>query len=135
MNEQLLSTLEHSRNYTLGVAEAMPEALYNSKPVDTVWNFGELMNHIAYGIEWWNDNYIQGIKTEWNPPVTKENKKQVLDYLNRNYDKLKTVVNNQTLKADSINGFHATLDHITHHRGQAVLQLRCQGIIPPEYIY
>lgn len=32
-------------------------------------------------------------------------------------------------------GFHSTLDHITHHRGQATVQLRLRGIVPPEYVY
>jgi uncharacterized damage-inducible protein DinB len=34
-----------------------------------------------------------------------------------------------------VKGFQATIDHITHHRGQAVLHLRGQGITPPEYVY
>ncbi|MEI9809126.1 MAG: hypothetical protein WDO16_15395 [Bacteroidota bacterium] len=40
MKEQLLTTLETSRNYTLAVAEAMPEKNYVFKPADTAWNFG-----------------------------------------------------------------------------------------------
>lgn len=29
----------------------------------------------------------------------------------------------------------ATLDHITHHRGQAIIYLRCNNIAPPEYVF
>ena len=52
MKEQLLAIVETSRNYTLAVAEAMPDATYNFKPAGAGWNFIELMHHIAYGIEW-----------------------------------------------------------------------------------
>jgi hypothetical protein len=41
----------------------------------------------------------------------------------------------QTLDEKSVYGAYATLDHITHHRGQAVLYLRTHGIEPPEYVY
>jgi uncharacterized damage-inducible protein DinB len=102
------------------VAEAMPEKKYNTKPTDGVWNFGELMHHIAYGIAWWKDNYVKGVSTELNPPAAKTNKKQVIDYLNQSYDDLKATISNGKLNDAAIKGFYATLDHVTHHRGQAV---------------
>jgi uncharacterized damage-inducible protein DinB len=135
MNNTLLSTLENSGKYTLSVAEAMPDNLYKTKPTDAVWNFGELLHHIAYGIGWWKDNYIKGISTEWNPPVVKEDKKQIITYLKKEYNDLQTAISNGKLTEDAVKGFHATIDHITHHRGQAVLHLRCQGITPPDYLY
>jgi uncharacterized damage-inducible protein DinB len=135
MKEQLLTTLENSRRYTLAVVEAMPEKSYLFKPAEAVWTFKELADHIAYGILWWEDNYIKGTKTDWNPPAVKNTKQQVIEYLTQAYDSLKSTVQNSKLNESSVNGFHATLDHITHHRGQAVTYLRCQGITPPEYTY
>lgn len=135
MQEQLLTTLDNSRNYTMAVAEAMPAKSYESRPVAGAWNFGELLHHIAYGIEWWQDNYIKGKKVDWNPPTATTDKKQVIEYLDRAYDSLKATISEGKPTDKTINGFHATLDHITHHRGQAVLHLRCQGITAPEYIY
>lgn len=135
MKEQLLSSLENSKKYTLAVAQAMPDNMYNSRPVETVWDFKELLHHIAYGIQWWEDNYIKGTKTEWAPPATKANKKEVIDYLNNAYASLKNTIANTQLDEEKIKGFHATLDHITHHRGQAVTYLRFKGVDAPEYIY
>lgn len=135
MKDQLLATLQNSRDYTLRVAEAMPANGYNFKPTEAVWNFRELLHHIAYGIQWWEDNYVKGLKAEWNPPVVRNNKEQVKEYLNQAFDSLRNTVANQTLTDDAVKGFHATLDHITHHRGQAVTYLRCNGIAPPEYVY
>ncbi len=135
MKEQLMTTLENSRNYTLAVATAMPENKYQTKPVESVWNFGELLHHIAYGIQWWEDNYVKGTKTEWDPPAVKNNKKAVMEYLDKAYNSLKTTISKNKLTDEAVKGFHATVDHITHHRGQAVLHLRGQGITPPEYMY
>ena len=135
MKQYLLTTLENSRNYTLAVAEAMPEKNYDFKPAAEVWSFLEQLHHIAYGIAWWEENYVKGHKTDWAPTTTKKNRQEVIVYLNQAYDALK----NTTAKAepgdDLIKGFNSTLDHITHHRGQLVLYLRCKGIAAPEYTY
>jgi uncharacterized damage-inducible protein DinB len=135
MKEQLSAVLENSKTYTLAVAGLMPEKEYNFKPVDPVWNFRELLHHIAYGIEWWQDNFIKGKKTEWDQPPAKADKKAVVAYLNKAYASLKDTISNSRLTDDAVKGFHATIDHITHHRGQAVLYLRCKGIVPPDYVY
>jgi uncharacterized damage-inducible protein DinB len=135
MQAQLLKTLQNSRIYTLSVAEAMPVNNYDSKPDDAGWNFRELLHHIAYGIQWWEDNYIKGNKTDWEPPATKKNKQEVIAYLIQTYSDLEETVGDSKLSPEAVQGFHATMDHITHHRGQAVLHLRVQGIEPPEYMY
>jgi len=135
MNDSLLKTLENSRPYTLAVAEAMPEKSYLFKPAKDVWNFKELIEHIAYGILWWEENYISGSKSDWNPPPAKDNKLEVVNYLMQAYNLLERTVSKRKLDEHAIHGFHATLDHITHHRGQAVTYLRCQGITAPEYTY
>jgi uncharacterized damage-inducible protein DinB len=133
--KQLLSTLENSRNYTMAVAEAMPESSYNFKPATGVWNFGELMHHIAYGLHWWEENYIKGNEIPWDQPPAKKHKPEIISNLKSAYDSLKSTVAKQKLSDSAIKGFHATIDHTTHHRGQAVTYLRSKGITPPEYTY
>lgn len=135
MKEHLLTTLENSRNYTVAVAEAMPEKNYDFKPVPEVWSFLEQLHHIAYGIGWWEENYVKGNKTDWAPTPTKKTKKEVISYLDQAYDLLKETTDKTELNDDLIKGFNSTLDHITHHRGQAILYLRCKNIQAPEYIY
>jgi len=134
MKKHLTNTINNSENYTMAVAEAMPENAYNTQPVDAVWNFGELMNHIAYGIEWWTKNYIQKEETEWEPPAPKKTKKETIANLGHAYQFLKDSLNGNASE-EKINGLYATLDHITHHRGQATTYLRFNGITPPEYVY
>jgi uncharacterized damage-inducible protein DinB len=133
--DTLLTTLENSRNYTMAVAEAMPENKYTFKPTGAGWNFGELIDHIAYGVTWWEDNFIKGKKTDWNPSEPNNNKKKSLAQIDQAYSDLKATLQKGQLSEEAIKGFHATIDHITHHRGQAVLYLRCNGITPPEYTY
>lgn len=135
MKKNLLTVLQNSRKYTLAVAEAMPESMYLFGPSPGVWNFQELMHHIAYGITWWENNYIKNVDTPWNPLPVKANKQAILQYLNLAYDALENTVANTNPGDDLIKGLHATLDHITHHRGQAVVYLRCNDITPPEYTY
>lgn len=135
MKDQLLAILENSKNYTMEVASVMPDSGYAFRPVDTVWAFGELLHHIAYGIQWWGDNYVRRSKIEWAPPPVKQHKKDILAYLDQAYLELGKTIGTGKLSEESVKGFHATLDHITHHRGQAVLYLRCKGLTPPEYVY
>jgi uncharacterized damage-inducible protein DinB len=135
MKQYLLTTLENSRNYTLAVADTMSENNYNFKPAPEVWNFLEQLHHIAYGIGWWEENYIKGNKIDWDPIPTKKTKKEVIAYLNQAYDSLKDTIDSTKPGDDLIKGFNATTDHITHHRGQLVLYLRCKGIAAPDYTY
>lgn len=135
MKEQIISTLQTSRVYTLAVAEAMPENSYDFKPAAAGWHFRELLHHIAYGIQWWEQNYILKTETAWEQPPARRNKQEVIKYLNDAFSSLEKAAGKQKLTDDVVKGFHATLDHITHHRGQAVVYLRCHGITPPEYTY
>lgn len=135
MKAQLLKTLDNSRNYTLAVAAAMPENGYDAKPAKDVWTFGELLNHIGYGIHWWESNYIRKVEAEWNPPALANSKAEVEQYLQSSYDVLQQTINTTELTTEAVQGFHATIDHITHHRGQAVTYLRYKGVVPPEYVY
>ena len=135
MKKQVLTTLENSRNYTMAVANAMHENAYSTRPVEGVWEFGELLNHIGYGIRWWESNFIHQVKMEWEPPALSTNKPDVIKWLESSYDQLNQTINKAELTKEVVRGFHATLDHITHHRGQAIIYLRGQGIAAPEYNY
>jgi uncharacterized damage-inducible protein DinB len=135
MKEHYVNTIKNSETYTHAVAEAMPENKYKFAPDESVWNFGELINHIAYGITWWTNNYIKKEETSWDPPKTKTNKKEILTDLKNAFDYLRGSLNNGTVTEEKINGLYATLDHITHHRGQATTYLRLNGITPPDYAY
>lgn len=113
----------------------MPSDVYNTKLTDTNWNFGELLDHIAYGIYWWTDNYILGYETDWNPADPASDKLAIMNKLREAFDQFEQRIGEISIDTQSLHGAYATLDHITHHRGQCVLFLRHQNIEPPEYIY
>ena len=134
MKEKLMAALERSRNYTLQVAEAMPEKNYDFKPAPTVWNYEELMNHIPYCMKWMEENYLHGLQTDWNPPATLHHKKAIADYINTAYDSLKNSMDSvKDMNDDKVAAFFAVLEHTAHHRGQATTYLRACNITPPEY--
>lgn len=135
MKEQLLNLVATSRKYTLDVADAMPADKYETKPVEGVWNFKELLHHVAYGIEWWGANYVRRKETAWEPTAMSKDKKTVFAYLESAYDGLEKSIKELPMDESAVRGVHATLDHVTHHRGQAVLHLRGQGEDVPEYTY
>ena len=135
MKEKLFDILENSRNYTIAVADAMPVKGYNTKLIKESWKFDDLLIHIGYGILWWDSNFIKNTSTDWEPPETPDTKKAVLEYIDESYDTLKRTLENSKISDDVIYGFNATIDHITHHRAQAILFLRHNSITPPEYTY
>jgi uncharacterized damage-inducible protein DinB len=134
MKDKLLKTIRDAREYTLAVAEALPEEHYNTSPAAATWSFGERMNHIAYGLNWWEDNYITGKTAEWNPPAPLPAKATILAALAVGFDSLSAAVSNSEVNDGLITGVWSALDHVTHHRGQATFQLRYHNIIPPEYV-
>lgn len=134
MKEKLIAALEKSAGYTLEVASAMPEASYDFKPAASVWNFNELMNHVAYTIQWMQENYFRRITTDWNPPVPFAGKKEVVDYISGSYHSLKEELNSlKEINPDQLIAVFSILEHSAHHRGQATTYLRCNNIQPPEY--
>lgn len=135
MKDQLLSLVETSRKYTLDVAAAMPPEKYETSAVKGIWNFKELLHHVAYGIQWWESNYVRGKEMAWEPKVTGKDKKAVIKYLEEAYNGLENAIKEVALDENAVKGVHATLDHVTHHRGQAVVHLRSQGQEVPEYVY
>lgn len=134
MKEKLMAALEKSRNYTILVAEAMPEKNYDFKPAEPVWNYKQLMNHLAYCMKWMEENYVCGTKTEWNPPSDKNNKKETVEYISACFDSLQKTMNAMSeVKSETVIAFFSVLEHTAHHRGQATTYLRCCNITPPEY--
>jgi uncharacterized damage-inducible protein DinB len=135
MKSKLLETIDNSEKYTLAVADAMPANRFDFRPSKEVWTFAELIHHIGYGIYWWQENFILRRKSEWSPPTPPKTREAVIKYLTNSFATLKKTVTSAQLDEASIHGVYTTLDHITHHRGQATVYLRNNNITPPEYIY
>ena len=135
MKDELLKVLEHSKNYTIAMAKAMPAQDFKHQILDGHWKFNELINHIAYSIIWWDAESISKKGLAWDPPQPADTKDGMLAYVNEAYSTLKSSLENTEITDDIVRGFNEVIDHTTHHRGQAVFFLRSKGIVPPEYVY
>ena len=142
-----ITKLQNSKEYTLKVANCMPEEKYGFKPVSGEMSFGEQLLHIAANLGWLTSSYITNVKG----PVTKlatpiQKKEEIMQVLNKTYDftigALKSF--DASHLADTVSFFAGTKtklqiinlisDHQTHHRAQLIVYLRLNGIKPPEYI-
>lgn len=141
----VLKHLKISREFTLKVADQMPEASYSFKLTTPQMSFAEQMVHLSQALY------------EFLPPVTGERpnpgkppsmgKKDVMAFVAKSFDsaidKVSQLTPAQISKTYAGEGGGMTglemlmemLDHTTHHRASAEMYLRAKGITPTEYQY
>ncbi len=142
-----VSRLTHAREYTLQVADLMPADKYGFKPSPEEMAFGEQLLHLASNLGWLSSGYLQkGIN-----PVSKEDarlteKAAIRAVLEKAYDYAIEACSrfnpgdlgaSVTFFAGPMNNLqiiNLINDHQTHHRGQMMVYLRLNGVIPPKYV-
>jgi uncharacterized damage-inducible protein DinB len=138
----VLKHLTTSRDFTLKVADQMPEAEYGFKLTPPQMSFAEQMAHLA------SDQVallapFTGAKPVPSKPASMS-KKDVIAYVRQTYDQSIAFVSKLTpAQIDRSYNLGApmtglellmfVLDHSTHHRAQAEMYLRAKGITPVEY--
>jgi len=144
--KDFLPLWKRSAAYTLKVAEAMPAEYYIYKPHDEALSFAQQLVHIAENLYWLNATYVL---EEENPlgnnrlqnPDKQAVVKQLQNALNYVESSLKDISDSQVAQPLKFGGaqvdkeriFYLMRDHMTHHRAQAVLYLRLNGMEPPRY--
>ena len=134
--------LTTSRDFTLKVADQMPEADYGFKLTPPQMSFAEQMAHLA------DDQAgllapLTGEKPTPSKPASMS-KKDVMAFVRQSYDKSIAIVSKLTPAqisqsypaGGSMTGLELlmfVLDHSTHHRASAEMYLRAKGITPAEY--
>lgn len=136
--------------YTMALAESMPAAQYDFRPVEGEMNFAEQLTHLSSNMVWLCSDYL----TTTMPPrsrkeiesYSKKPKEEVLKVLEESLDFASATLKdfdpkqlNETVKFFSgpmtkrqiINLMN---DHLTHHRAQAIVYLRINGVLPPRYV-
>jgi uncharacterized damage-inducible protein DinB len=135
----LVKHLTVSRDFTLKVAEQMPEGDYGFKLTPPQMSFGEQMVHLAD-----DQAAILGPLMGKAPTASKPlslNKKDVMTYVRQAFDRTIAIVSALTPAQinstnESMTGLERVmfvLDHTTHHRASAEMYLRAKGIAPAEY--
>jgi uncharacterized damage-inducible protein DinB len=134
--------LTTSRDFTMKVADQMPEADYGFKLTPPQMSFAEQMAHLA------SDQVgllapFSGEKPKPTKPASMS-KKDVMAFVRQTFDQSIATVQKLTPAqiersynlGGSMTGLELlmfVLDHTTHHRAQAEMYLRVKGITPAEY--
>jgi uncharacterized damage-inducible protein DinB len=139
----VLKHLRTSRDFTVKVAEAMPEADYGFKLTPAQMSFGEQMVHLSQGFVYFLSPFSD---EKPNPPKpTSLKKADVVAFVKSSFDSAIAKVGQltpeqitKTYKSEEgtrtgTDLLLGLLDHTTHHRASAEMYLRAKGITPPEY--
>lgn len=141
------SKLQGAKEYTLQVAENMPDSLYSFRPVADEMAFGEQLVHIADNLLWLTSTYIA---EQPNPAKEKAiakdmTKTEIMTYVAKAYDfsisTIQSTDEERLIKEFDWNGrrlnkiqfLNLLQDHQTHHRAQILVYLRINSITPPRY--
>jgi uncharacterized damage-inducible protein DinB len=155
-NETFAEVLEHAKAYTLEVANEMPEEKYTYRPTDAVRTFGQQMAHIGMSTKFILGVFIKGEELTFDPAETAKMEKQIgaskeecIKTIETAFDEVISTLkemDDNSLQSKFIflfspekpefskeDGFIFIRDHITHHRAQAIVYLRMNGLVPPGY--
>ncbi len=140
-----------SRDYTLECAESMPEGKYPFRPNSEVRSFGQHMVHIAESLRGLYDMVLSGKNTPAAPlseagQEAVRSRAEVVSQLRQAFDYVATAtatltemdlgqrvsfLGNRQLARWRV--LDLILDHTTHHRAQAIVYMRMNGVRPPPY--
>ncbi len=146
-----LERLENSRKYLILVAETMPENKYGFKATPEEKTFAGNLMHIGLAIDRHCQSLIGGRKSRDNRTDTtfqvgNKSKKEMIDTIDKTFDEaIKLIKQFDTTHFDDrldYFGLNRTkrqiflllADHVTHHRGQMLVYMRLNGLVPPKYI-
>ncbi len=138
-----LKHLKTSRDFTLKVADQMPEADYAFRLTPPQMSFAEQMVHLTQAL----DEFIAPFSGQKPNPAkpASMSKKDVTEFVRKSFDATITKVAKLTPQQLSksyageegnMTGLELLmemLDHTTHHRASAEMYLRAKGIKPVEY--
>jgi uncharacterized damage-inducible protein DinB len=142
LTDLLVKHWQTSKEFTLAVAEKMPDEQYSFKASEAEMAFGEMANQIADA----NMAYCS-VATGQKPPAksTDFSKAAVTKHLGDSFDfciagiqkaseaDLHKIVGQGARQTTAFEAFWAAFTHVAHHRGQLEVYLRLKGIEPPRY--
>jgi uncharacterized damage-inducible protein DinB len=139
----VLKHLKTSREFTLKVADQMPESAYVFKLTPPQMSFAEQMVHLSQAFDEYLSPFL-GKKANPGKPASMS-KKDVIVFVRKSFNssietvsKLSPAQLTKSYNSDegTMSGLElvmAMLDHTTHHRASAEMYLRAKGITPVEY--
>jgi uncharacterized damage-inducible protein DinB len=149
--KEYLERLENSKKYLILVAETMPEDKYDFKATPESMSFAENLMHIGWAMDWHSQSLMGGREArDWNTDtelkVGNKSKKEMIAKIDETFEKtIKFISNFDINKLEERLDYFGSdrtkrqillllADHITHHRGQMLVYIRLNGLIPPRYV-
>lgn len=146
--DTFLEKWQNSRDYLIGIAEAMPAEKYVYKPTERQMTFGDQLLHIRGNMLWLGNTYFTNKKFDRrsltvNPP---EGKEAIIEALKESFDavyafakaypeeQLSTTIEFFAGPKSRYQILNLLQDHVTHHRGQLIVYLNLNEVEPPKYI-
>ncbi|MFL6447291.1 MAG: DinB family protein [Bryobacteraceae bacterium] len=143
LKSMVLKHLKTSEEFTLKVAEAMPESDYDFKLTPDQMTFGGQITHLTQAVL----HYLAPLSTE-KPAASKPvsaKKADVIAFVKTSFDAAEADVSKLTIDDMSksykmgnrpMSGMELILGmfvHTAHHRSAAEMYLRAKGVTPPPY--
>ncbi|GAA4414421.1 hypothetical protein GCM10023187_43890 [Nibrella viscosa] len=147
--KDFLERWETSHQYTLAVAEAMPDNGYDFKPTPEEMTFAEQLMHMAFVMDWHAFAKADGQEFKPRRDAYKPeglSKQQIIGVLDKEFGRVTKLLNEyDPAKLEQTSTyinftrtrrqfFMLLTDHVTHHRAQLLVYLRLKGIVPPKYV-
>ncbi len=146
-----LERFDNSRKYLLLVAETMPEEKYNFKASPESLSFGENLMHIGFAIDWHSQSLLGGRESrDWQTDTiyktANKSKTEMIETIAQTFDQARKLIEQfDTAQLDDTLDYFGLkrtkrqillllADHITHHRGQMLVYMRLNGLVPPRYV-
>ena len=146
-----LERLENSQKYLVVVAEMMPDDKYVFRATPESMTFAENLMHIGYALDWHNQSLLDGResrdwKTDTVYKTANKSKEEMIAIVDKTFDEAIALIKqfdgtqlDANLEYFGLNRtkrqiFLLLSDHITHHRGQMLVYLRLNGLVPPRYV-
>lgn len=144
--EAFLEKWENSKNYLIEIAMAMPEDKYDFKPTEREMSFGAQLIHIKGNMDWLSTSYFTVEKFDKKKDENVYSKDEIITMLETSFNNVSEIIKNT--EPESLNEkveffagpktrlqiLNLLQDHVTHHRGQLIVYLNLNEIMPPKYI-
>jgi uncharacterized damage-inducible protein DinB len=147
--ETLVADYERAKAMSLEYVDAMPADKFSYKPTDEVRTFAEQFLHASQGTIGLVSNGTGADKIYANANLEKDpnlqSKEEVRRMVTESFDfaiaSIKAmdastfgeIVERGPFKITRLAWIQKAHEHISHHRGQAAVYLRMNGIAPPQY--
>lgn len=135
----------NSKDYTLELAESMPEEYYDYKPTEVEMTFKRQLLHITGNIDWLTSSYLDGEKLDADLQSNDYSKAEVIALMTKAFDNAAAAIEKfPVTELETMVKFFAgpmsrrqiivlLNDHVVHHRGQIIVYARLKGIEPPKF--